>query len=308
VGNPVLWTYVVTNTGTVVLTNVFVTDDQGVVVTAPKTELQPGESMTCTASGTAVAGQYANVGTVTATLPNGDPVTDSDPSHYFGETIWPAICLEVATNGENADLPPGPSILAGSPVTWTYLVTNTGDVTLSSVAVTDDQGVTVTCPKTSLAPGESMTCSATGIATTGQYSNVGTATGYPPVGPPVSDSDPSHYFGLAWTISIEVATNGQDADEPPGPTILVGDIVSWMYTVSNIGVRMLTNIAVTDDQGVAVSCPVTSLSPGESMICTANGIATAGQYANVGTVTATLPDESPVEDTDPSHYFGEERD
>ena len=32
--------------------------------------------------------------------------------------------------------------------TWTYLVTNTGNVTLSGIAVTDDQGVAVTCPAT----------------------------------------------------------------------------------------------------------------------------------------------------------------
>lgn len=38
----------------------------GVIVTCPKTSLVPGESMTCTASGTAVAGQYANIGTAKA--------------------------------------------------------------------------------------------------------------------------------------------------------------------------------------------------------------------------------------------------
>ncbi len=35
-------------------------------------------------SGTAQAGQYANVGTVTGTPPSGPAVTASDPSHYFG--------------------------------------------------------------------------------------------------------------------------------------------------------------------------------------------------------------------------------
>ena len=40
--------------------------------------------MICTASGVAAAGQYANVGSVTAVDPFGTHVNASDPSHYFG--------------------------------------------------------------------------------------------------------------------------------------------------------------------------------------------------------------------------------
>jgi hypothetical protein len=76
------------------------------------------------------------------------------------------------------------------------VVTNTGDIRLTGVTVTDSKGVTVTCPKTVLQPGESMTCTASGIAVAGQYSNVGTATGTPNGGPAVTASDPSHYKGV----------------------------------------------------------------------------------------------------------------
>ncbi len=107
----------------------------------------------------------------------------------------PAIDIEKATNGEDADDPPGPSIAVGDPVLWTYFVTNTGDVALSSIAVVDDQGVAVSCPKTALASGESMTCTASGTAVSGQYANVGTASAMDPSGTAVEDSDPSHYFG-----------------------------------------------------------------------------------------------------------------
>ena len=81
-GDPIIWTYVVTNTGNVNLTNVTVTDDQGVVVTCPQATLDVGESMTCTGNGTAAAGQYANNSTVVGTPPVGAQVTDEDPSHY----------------------------------------------------------------------------------------------------------------------------------------------------------------------------------------------------------------------------------
>ncbi len=81
------------------------------------------------------------------------------------------------------------------PVTWTYMVTNAGNVPLANVTVTDDQGVALSCPQTMLAPGESMTCTAQGTAECGQYANLGMATGTGPAGNTVSDSDPSHYHG-----------------------------------------------------------------------------------------------------------------
>ncbi len=119
----------------------------------------------------------------------------------------PAIDIEKSTNGEDADTPTGPIIPVGGAVTWTYIVTNTGNVDLSNVTVTDDQGVVVSCPKDTLAVGESMTCTASGTATAGQYANVGTATGEGD-GTSVTDSDPSHYFGEEHRAGGEGCTPG----------------------------------------------------------------------------------------------------
>ena len=299
VGSTVTWTYKVTNTGDVTLDPVTVSDDQGVTVTCPKTTLAQGESMTCTGSGTAVAGQYGNIGTATATPPVGLPVTASNPSHYFGGV--PGITIQKVTNGEDADTPPGPYIPVGSTVLWTYTVTNIGNVVLNTVTVSDDQGVVISCPKNTLAPGESMVCTGSGTAVAGQYRNIGTATGTPPVGSPVTASDPSHYFGTGPSITIEKRTNGEDADTPTGPIIPVGSSVLWTYVVSNNGDVALGNVTVSDDQGVTVTCLKTTLAPGESMTCTASGTAVAGQYRNIGTATGLSPVGSPVTASDPSH-------
>ncbi|HEX6203261.1 MAG TPA: hypothetical protein VF100_09680, partial [Thermoanaerobaculia bacterium] len=215
-GHPVVWTYVVTNTGNATLSNVTVTDDQGVAVSCPKTVLLPGEQMICTGSGTAVASEecYANVGTVVGTPPEGDNVTDSDPSHYCAEEVpgVAAIGIEKHTNGEDADLPPGPTLLVGDNVQWVYVVTNPGDVTLTGVTVTDDQGVTVTCAggqPFSLAPGAVKTCFANGTAQAGQYANVGTASGNPDGGGvAVTDTDASHYFGEEEVVGDQGCTPG----------------------------------------------------------------------------------------------------
>jgi hypothetical protein len=306
VGDPVLWQYIVENTGNVDLTGVQVTDDQGEQVTCPGTTLAAGATMTCTAHGIAVACQYANVGTVRARRPDGVEITADDISHYFGNQS-PAISIEKRTNGQRATLAPGPTLAAGSPVTWTYLVTNIGEVALAGVTVADDKGVAVACPKTSLRPGEAMTCTGSGTAVVGPYQNVGTVSASSPCGFQVSANDTSHYTGKSSdpsSIRIKKYTNGDDADTAPGPQIKVGDPVLWEYVVTNTGQTALSGVHVTDSRGVAVSCPKTSLAIGESMRCTGNGTAAAGQYENIGNVTANPPTGPAVTSSDPSHYYG----
>lgn len=55
-----------------------------------------------------------------------------------------------------------PNVPSGTKVTWTYTVTNTGEVPLKNVVVIDDQAGTATCPKKELAAKEQMFCKATG--------------------------------------------------------------------------------------------------------------------------------------------------
>jgi uncharacterized repeat protein (TIGR01451 family) len=303
-GAPVTWSYVVT-AGNQALTNIVVTDNIEGTITCPMTSLPAMGTMTCTKVGTAKPGQYANLGTVTAQVPSLETVTASDPSHYVVPGAF--ITIEKATNGVDADTPPGPSLPDDTPITWTYVVTNIGTVPLTNVTVTDDKEGAATCPKNTLAAGESMTCTKMGISQPGQYSNLGTVTAMDGT-TTIMASDPSHYIGPP--IRLKKATNGQDADVAPGPSILIGSPVTWTYVVTNLGTSTITKIAVTDDKGVAVSCPKTTLQPGESMTCTGNGTATAGQYSNLGTATGEVPAEVvsdppiTVTSTDPSHYIG----
>jgi len=112
----------------------------------------------------------------------------------------PAITLKKYTNGEDADDAPGPMINPGNPVTWTYVITNTGATALVEIVLLDDKEGAIACPRTSLAAGEAMLCTHTGMAATGQYTNVATVTGKTPEDGVnarriVQDEDPSHYFG-----------------------------------------------------------------------------------------------------------------
>ena len=244
----------------------------------------------------------------------GEPVP-GQPGKVFDSScrpVGPAVVIEKSTNGEDADNAPGPQITLGSTVTWRYVVKNIGSVDLTAVSVVDDKGVTPNCNgQTTLAVGASMTCTATGIATTlGLYRNVGTVTAHWTSGAnsgTVTDSDPSNYTGIS-PVDIKKFTNGEDADAAPGPSLVVGSAITWEYKVTNIGTVPLTGINVTDDRGVAVNCSgQTTLAAGATMTCIGSGVATLGQYSNVGTATANWAAggfSGTATDSDSSHYLG----
>jgi Ca2+-binding RTX toxin-like protein len=104
----------------------------------------------------------------------------------------------------DADTAPGPTLLSGSDPVFKFVVTNTGNVTLTNVTLHDDKfdlngaatGTDLTIG--TLAPGVSSTpLILTEPFESGQHTDTATATGTPPSGPNVTDSDPANYFGAA---------------------------------------------------------------------------------------------------------------
>jgi hypothetical protein len=237
------------------------------------------------------------------------------------EDTTPAIDIEKYTNDVDADTPSGPFIPVGGDVTWDYIVTNPGRVALSNVVVNDNRlalnPVYVSGDLNGdglLQVGETWLFRATGIAQAGQYANVGTVVGTSPKQEVVTDSDPSHYFGITTDeteINIEKATNGVDADLPTGPRIAVGGNVTWTYVVTNPNTIPLFNIVVTDNRTGVTPVYVSGdlngdnvLQPSEVWTYRATGIAVSGQYSNIGSVSGVSAGGKVVTDTDPSHYFG----
>jgi len=306
-GDTVIWEYIVTNTGSVDLFDLNVSDDkEGFIGTIPF--LAAGDSKTLIHTGIARPGQYANEGCVVGKSAAGVEVEDCDPSHYdppgYDE---PAIDIEKATNGEDADDPTGPSIPSGDTVEWTYVVINTGAEPLWGVFVYDEQEGHITCPERFLAVGESMTCTQYGTAVEGQYANEAWVTGWG-YNQLVTDADRSHYYGGSGgydelAIDLEKATNGEDADFPQGPQIETGATVTWTYVVTNTGAEPLWGIYLFDEEEGHISCPARFLAVGDSMTCTATGIAESGQYANEAWVTG-WGYTGQASDTDWSHYYG----
>jgi uncharacterized repeat protein (TIGR01451 family) len=170
-------TFEVENTGNTTLIGVTVTDDviPAGAISCPDSVLDAGEKMTCTAewAAPAVGEPHTNVVTVsgTPTQVDGQPILDPATGDPMGPvddddpaTAWtpahPAVTIVKAINGDDANAAPGLSVAAGSTMAVTFLVTNTGDVRLSPIVVTDSDATTISCPVSSLEPGGSTTCTA----------------------------------------------------------------------------------------------------------------------------------------------------
>ena len=72
----------------------------------------------------------------------------------------------------------------------------------------------------------------------------------------------------------------------------VGDSLNYEYLVRNTGNVEITNIAVADDKIASVSCPVTTLMPTDTTICTGTYTVTqadidAGAVTNIAEVSGT---------------------
>ena len=136
VGDPVVYTLTVTNPGQTDLSSVVVTDSKCDGPPLRSTVdldgvLSPGETWVynCTHVATVADGQsILNTVTATGTGPLGDNV--SDTASHTTAVLHPAISIVKTANPE--------AVSVSGPVTYTYVVTNTGDTTLTDVTVTDD--------------------------------------------------------------------------------------------------------------------------------------------------------------------------
>ena len=112
------------------------------------------------------AGKVDN--TATAALDQTKPAPD-DESMILPQNA--ALEIVKPTNGEDSA-----TIPVGTLITWTYAVTNTGNVALTNIVVTDDKYTDPIGTIASLASSASKTLTKAGTAVSGPCANTGTAT------------------------------------------------------------------------------------------------------------------------------------
>jgi uncharacterized repeat protein (TIGR01451 family)/LPXTG-motif cell wall-anchored protein len=271
--------------------------------------------MTCTASGTSVAGQYSNLGMANATHTDvdGDTATrsDSDPSHYFGASPSLDIVKTFADDTVTA---------GGGASSFTLVVTNDGNVALSDVAVNDtvdarlnvtgvavttasvaggetcdapSQNVLCTIPK--LAAGEPVTitvdfsvASSVSAATVSNTANAN--SGY------TDDSQNTQTVGDTSTDTVDLKTEADLSilkDDDPDP-VVAGSNLTYTMTVNNAGPSDALNVVVSDTLPAGVTLVSTAgcvEDPAGVPTCSLGTIAdgASAQYAVTVTVATATP-------------------
>jgi len=297
-GGVATFTIAVENTGNITLTDIVVSDPLVAACEQTIAELGPGEISIYTCQQSDVSVGFTNV--VTATATNFD-VSDSDDAPVA--MVNPAISIVklpdlqdvptgdsaeftiVVSNTGDVDLTsvvvsdpsaPGP-ILVGGTANFTLTVQNTGNVTLTDVILSDPlaAGCDTTIPV--LAPLDSVvyTCEQDNVSVS--FTNVATATA---TNFPVSDSNDAPVTVVSPGVSIQKLPDLQQ--------ITPGQTADFTIVISNTGDVDLTNVVVSD--ALAPNCVNTigrlAVGTSESYECS---VAVTDDFTNTASVVATAP-------------------
>lgn len=190
----------------------------------------------------------------------------------------------------------------GDVLTFGFTVNNTGNDTITGVAVTDQlAGVSaVTCADTTLAVGASTECSATYTVTESDQlaetlTNTAIADGTDALGRPVTSGPADVTVPLDAVRDITLTKTVEKVDTDADQLVDEGSVIHYLFTVENTGNTRLLNVDLTDDLAglSALACDTPAgdakaaeLLPGEGFECRATVDVTLADVTN-GNVTNT---------------------
>ncbi|WP_420506366.1 DUF7507 domain-containing protein [Nitratireductor aquimarinus] len=320
-GERLNYTFSIENTGNVTLSNVTVTDSRATLSGGPIASLAPGATDATTITGyydvtqaDIDSGGVDNVASMSAEDPNGDPVElDSRPP---GGTAGDNTSFTATASTGLSVLKT--SVLNGDgTITYSFTVENTGNVTLTDVALTDDHASVTGSPIAMLAPGSINAVTLTGTYTVtqadidaGHVDNLASATGKDPGNADVTAQ--SHPTGgtagtptrtdipqVASSDFIKTVTH----DDADGDGFLdAGERLNYTFSIENTGNVTLSNITVTDTRATLSGGPIASLAPGVTDATTITGYydvtqadIDSGSVDNVASMSGEDPNGDPVE-------------
>ncbi len=334
-GDEINWEFELTNTGTSRSPIWRSPTRPAGPVTCPVTTLAAGASTVCTIDNAYVitpadvdAGVVHNRAVATGEGPGGDPDDPSDDVPSNPDTTdtptdqRPKLALDKRVSSVT-DVNGNGLTDAGDEINYEFELTNTGNVTLTNVNVSDPLVGAVICPTGPLAAGDSTVCHghAPYVITqadvdAGSVHNraIGQADGQ------CSDGDKpggkpgrgAQHARVSCVVPSNPDTTDTPTDQVPDLTLDkrvasvtdvnhngitdAGDKIDYEFELTNTGSVTLTDLEVSDPMIGSVTCPVGPLAAGDSVVCVGDhphvvtaADVNAGHVRNTATATGTPP-------------------
>ncbi|KUL27679.1 DUF7507 domain-containing protein [Actinoplanes awajinensis] len=291
-GDTVGYTYRVRNTGNVTLHALAVTDTLISSVTCPGGTLAVGAQVDCTSDAPypvlqadVDAGLPVHDDAVAALLtPANVTVTASGSGPV--PVVSPSAGLGVVSTATIAPAGHSGAVRAGDTITFQYVVTNTGNVTMLDIRVIDTLTGTAVCPGGPLAVHATVTCTSAAYPVTQADVDAGLALvataragGRAPAAATVTDygSDAVTLPVISADLRLRITS---DAGVTPGAhryAATAGDVVMFQFDVVNDGTVTMRGITVTDELTGTAVCPSATLAVGVLMTCISGSAYTVTQ-------------------------------
>lgn len=304
-GQQIEYKYSILNTTDAVASGLNITSSKTTPITCSSTTIQPGAKVTCTGIYTVslaemnTGGYIQNI--VSATANNGTPLTSNTATHNLPITQTPALTAVISAT-PNQPASPAIQLTAGDNIAYTYTLTNSGNVTLSTPFTVTDNKLTVTCTdQSNLDPGLTRICTATYPLTAadidaGSVINTGTASAK--FGTLAVDSTQATYTVITFSGARFKVTLAAD----PTSITQSGTSVFFTYTITNTGgVPISGPFNLTSSIGSlgTFACGgLPTLNPGGSMSCQ-NFVTTSSTITNTITAAVAANGGTPVNATTP---------
>jgi hypothetical protein len=320
-GDDISYCFIVTNTGDTYLSKVSIVDDAIDYTVVLPFGLAPGETIVSSYP-SAISGDIINVAVVTATPANEDlspidglkNVVSEDPSQTNKFDLVGGIKIEnTVYDSSIADSSCSTSIESiegtyGTPSTYCFKVSNTGETHLNNVIVTNAELAYTSNSIKALAPGESILLSVPSKITS-TLKNTAIVTGNPVTASgkdildlkDVSSRDSSEVVLLASKADIAISNTvyeGVDGGKLCGTSAAVEKVqgyydspVTYCFEVTNTGATSLTQVSIVNKELEILDNSIKKLSPGETVTIPVKGKVTSSLVNNaVVTAGASLAD------------------
>jgi uncharacterized repeat protein (TIGR01451 family) len=267
-GSTVTFTIALTNTGNVTLSSVLITDTLAPNCNRNFGTLTSGQAQTYTCTRANVTADFTNtaqtsgVYTVTSTT-----VTDTDTAVV--DVINPAIAI--------AKSPDTQSILTNGTANFTIAITNTGDVALANVSVSDALAPNCNRNFASLNAGQSQSYACSRANVTADFTNTAIVIGSTPLNTTVSASDTAAVDVLGPAITLEKTPDTQ--------VVVSGTTASFTIAVTNTGDVALTNLVISDPASPNCNNAFSMLAVGQSQTYACTSPTVTADFTNTASVT-----------------------